>query len=100
MKSHTLDLDPRSGSRTCGASWPSGTRRSASSAQEELRAGHSPDMVKARYSAHKPPRDSRLALEAERQRLEAAIERLTKRLKEVAKRLTAIEKGGSPRGAG
>ena len=100
MKSHALDLEPAVGFENMRSLVAIRDPADRSRAQEELQAGHSPDMVKARYSAHKPPRDPRLALEAERQKLEATIERLTRRLKEVAKRLSALEKGGSPRGPG
>ncbi len=62
-------------------------RTLAGRAQEELRDGHSPDMVKAAYISPKPPRSRREALQEERERIEKSIERLKKRLKEIEKRI-------------
>ena len=61
-------------------------------AQAELLEGHSPDMVKAKYSERPAPRDARQALQRERERLERMIERLRKRLKEIEKRIEASGK--------
>ncbi len=91
VKAHTLDLDPRVGfenMRTLASIRDEGARDRA---QGELRAGHSPDMVKAKYGPAAPPKDPRDALQAERERLEKNIERLKKRLKEIEKRLSALE---------
>jgi len=91
VKAHTLDLDPRVGfenMRTI-ASIRDGTVRVK--AQEELRAGHSPDMVKAKYGPAAPPKDPRDALQAERGRIEQSIDRMKKRLKEIEKRLSELE---------
>ena len=92
VKAHTLDLDPRVGfenMRTI-ASIRDGTVRVK--AQEELRAGHSPDMVKAKYGPTAPPKDPRDELQAERGRIEKSIDRMKKRLKEIEKRLSELEK--------
>ena len=92
VKAHTLDLDPRVGfenMRTL-ASITDGAARGK--AQEELRAGHSPDMVKAKYRPAALSADPRDALQAERERLEKSIERMKKRLKEIEKRLSELAK--------
>jgi hypothetical protein len=91
MKSHSLDLDPRVGfenMRSLASIRDEGLRVKA---QEELRAGHSPDMVKAKYGPSRAPKDPRDALEAERERLQKTIERMRKQLKEVEKRLAELE---------
>ena len=92
VKAHTLDLDPRVGfenMRSLAAIRDDGARGRA---QEELRAGHTPDMVKAKYGPTPPPRSARDALQAERERIEKNIERMKKRLKEIEKRITELEK--------
>ena len=90
VKAHTLDLDPRVGfenMRTLASIRDDGQRGRA---QEELRAGHSPDMVKAKYGSGAGPKSRRDALQAERERLEKSIDRMRKRLKEVEKRLAEL----------
>jgi len=89
MKAHTLDMDPRVGfenMRTL-ASIRDGAERGM--AQAELLHGHSPDMVKAKYTERPAPRDARQALQRERERIEGMIERLRKRLQEIEKRIAA-----------
>ncbi|MGO9308385.1 MAG: hypothetical protein ACLQDL_05115 [Spirochaetia bacterium] len=92
VKAHTLDLDPRVGfenMRSLVAIRDDGSRGRA---QGELRAGHSPDMVKAKYGGAASPKSPRETLQAERERIEKSIERMKKRLKEIEKRLTELEK--------
>jgi len=92
MKAHTLDMDPRVGfenMRSLAAIRDDGERGRA---QAELLAGHSPDMVKAKYMERPAPGDPRQALLKERERLERMIERLRKRLKEIEKRIEAAAK--------
>jgi hypothetical protein len=92
VKAHTLDLDPRVGfenMRTLASIRDDGAREKA---QEDLREGHSPDMVKRKYVARIPPKDPREALQVERTRLEKSIERLRKQLKEIERRLVELEK--------
>jgi hypothetical protein len=91
IKAHRFDLDPAVGfenMRTLTAIRDEHTRDAA---QQELRAGHSPDMVKARYGASRAPKDPREALQVERERLEKGIERMKKRLKEIEKRLQELD---------
>jgi hypothetical protein len=66
--------------------------RARGQAQEELRAGHTPDMVKAKYAGAPVPKNARAALQAERERIEKSIDRMKKRLKEIEKRITELEK--------
>jgi hypothetical protein len=92
MKTHTLDIDPRVGfenMRSLTSIRDDGERRKA---QEELLGGHSPDMVKAKYTERPTPRDPRQALMKERDRLERMIHRLRNRLEEIEKRIAAIGK--------
>jgi hypothetical protein len=91
MKAHTMDLDPRVGFENMRTL--AGIRDPAErdEAQEELRAGHSPDMVKADHGPSRKSKDPREALEAERERLEKGIESMKKRLKEIEKRITELE---------
>jgi len=91
VKAHTMDLDPRVGFENMRALAGIRDDDKREQAQEELRAGHSPDMVKARYGAAAAPRGRREVLQAERQRLEKSIERMKKRLKEVEKRIAELE---------
>jgi hypothetical protein len=91
MKAHTMDLDPRVGfenMRTLAGIRDATEREEA---QEELRAGHSPDMVKANHGSSKQSKDPREALEAERERLATGIENMKKRLKEIEKRISELE---------
>jgi hypothetical protein len=91
MKAHALDLDPSVGfenMRVLAGIRDAGEREKA---QEELREGASPDMVKARHGAAHPSRDPREALEAERERLSRGIESMRKRLKEIEKRISELE---------
>ena len=90
VKAHTLDLDPRVGFENMRTLASIRDDQKREKAQEELRAGHSPDMVKARYGPGAAPTGRREALHAERQRLEKSIERMKKRLKEVEKRLAEL----------
>ena len=92
IKAHTLDLDPRVGfenMRSLAAIRDEGARGKA---QEELREGHSPDMVKAKYAGKQAPKDPRAALAAERERIQKTIERLRRQLKEIEKRLEDLGK--------
>jgi hypothetical protein len=92
VKAHTLNLDPRVGFENMRSLVSIRDDGARGKAQDELRAGHSPDMIKAKYGgvfAVKNPRD---ALQAERERLEKTIDRMKKRLKEIEKRLTELEK--------
>lgn len=92
VKAHTLDLDPRVGFENMRSLVTIRDEGARGKAQEELRAGHSPDMVKAKYGSAAAPKDPRDALQAERERIEKSIERMKKRLKEIEKRLTELEK--------
>ena len=92
VKAHTLDLDPRVGFENMRSLASIRDDRSRAKAQEELRAGHSPDMVKAKYGPAAPPKDPRDELQAERERLEKSIDRLKKRLREIEKRLSELAK--------
>ena len=87
MKAYSLDIDPRVGFENMRSL--AGIRDDADRgrAQAELLDGHTPDMVKAKYTERPAPRDPRQALEQERERLERMIERLRKRLKEIEKRI-------------
>jgi hypothetical protein len=92
VKAHTLDLDPRVGfenMRSLVAIRDDGYRGQA---QNELRGGHSPDMVKAKYRGDAASKSPRETLQAERERIEKSIERMKKRLREIEKRLTELEK--------
>ena len=92
MKAHTLDLDPRVGfenMRTLASIRDDASREKA---QDELRGGHSPDMVKARYGGKREQKDRRAVLLDERTRIEKNIERLKKRLTEIEKRIAAMGK--------
>jgi len=91
VKAHTLDLDPRVGFENMRTLAGIRDDRRREKAQAELRSGHSPDMVKAKYGSAPAPRSRREALQAERERLEKGIERMKKRLKEVEKRLAEME---------
>jgi hypothetical protein len=97
MKAHTLELDPRVGFENMRALVSIKEPKERDKAQEDLRDGHSPDMVKAHYLGRQPPKEPREALEEERARIEKSIERLKKRLKEIEKRIVnmsnAREKG-------
>jgi len=93
VKAHTLDLDPRVGFENMRALAGIRDDGARGRAQEELRAGHSPDMVKVKYSRRAPAADPRTALQEERERLESSIERLRRRLKEIEKRLAELGKG-------
>ncbi len=89
MKAHTLDIDPRVGfenMRSLAAIRDDGQRGRA---QAELLEGHSPDMVKAKFTERPVARDPRQALVQERERLERMIDRLKKRLAEIEKRIEA-----------
>ncbi len=90
VKAHTLDLDPRVGFENMRTLSGIHDESSREKAQEELRAGHSPDMVKAKYGPGRAPKDPREALVAERQRLEKGIDRMKKQLKEIEKRLAQL----------
>lgn len=90
MKAHTLDLDPRVGFENMRSLVSIRDEHEREEAQEELRAGHSPDMVKVKHGSAKKERDPREALRAERERLEKGIERMNKRLKEIEKRLAEL----------
>jgi len=65
--------------------------RARERAQEELKAGHSPDMVKARYGPAAAPKNKLDALRAERERLQKSIESMRKRLKEIERRLSELD---------
>lgn len=90
VRAHTMDLDPRVGFENMRALTTIRDDKARDKAQEELRAGHSPDMVKAKYGPSRPPKDPRVALLAERQRLERGIDRMKKQLKEIEKRLAEL----------
>jgi hypothetical protein len=95
VRAHTMDLDPEVGFENMRSLTAIRDDRSRGKAQEELKAGHSPDMVKAKYGAARPPKDPREALQAERERLEKGIDRMKKQLKEIEKRLVELgEKKG------
>jgi hypothetical protein len=92
MKSHTLNINPRVGfenMRSLAAIRDDGERERA---QAELLDGHTPDMVKAKYSVRVVAGDPLRALQQERERLERTIERLRKRLREIEKRIEAAGK--------
>jgi hypothetical protein len=91
MKAHTLDLDPAVGFENMRTLAAIRDEHARDAAQQELRAGHSPDMVKASYGLARTPKDPREALQAERERLEKGIERMKKQLKEIEKRLRELE---------
>jgi hypothetical protein len=93
MKAHTLDLDPAVGFENMRTLVSIRDEQVRDKAQEDLRDGHSPDMVKARYVARQAPKDPRDALQEERARIEKNIERLKKRLKEIEKRIAETTKG-------
>ncbi len=90
MKAHTLDLDPAVGFENMRTLTAIRDENARDAAERELRAGHSPDMVKTRYGPSRPPKDPREALQAERERLEKSIERMKKQLKEIEKRLQEL----------
>ncbi len=92
MKAHTLDLDPAVGFENMRTLATIRDDRSRQAAEKELRAGHSPDMVKTAHGPAAPSKDAREALQAERERLEKNIERMKKQLKEIEKRLQELEK--------
>ena len=91
MKAHTLDLDPAVGFENMRTLAAIRDETARDAAQLELRAGHSPDMVKSRYGTARAPKDPREALQAERERLEKGIDRMKKQLKEIEKRLSELE---------
>jgi len=76
VKAHTMDLDPRVGFENMRSLVSIRDDRSRGQAQEELRAGHTPDMVKAKYVATPSPKNARDALQVERERIEKSIDRL------------------------
>jgi hypothetical protein len=91
MKSHTLDLDPRVGFENMRTLAAIRDEASRGHAQEELREGHSPDMVKLKYlGGQKPQKDKRAALQEERARIEKTISRMKKRLAEIEKRIAEM----------
>jgi hypothetical protein len=92
VKAHTLNLDPRVGFENMRSLVSIRDEGARNKAQEELRAGHSPDMVKAKYGSAAAPKNPRDALQAERERIEKTIDRMKKRLKEIEKRLSELEK--------
>jgi hypothetical protein len=92
VKAHTLNLDPRVGFENMRSLVSIRDEGARNKAQEELRAGHSPDMVKAKYGIAAAPKNPRDALQAERERIEKTIDRMKKRLKEIEKRLSELEK--------
>jgi hypothetical protein len=92
VKAHTLDLDPHVGFENMRAIAGIRDENARGRAQEELLAGHSPDMIKAKYGSRIPPRDPRAALQEERERIEKSIERLRRQLKEIEKRLAELGK--------
>jgi hypothetical protein len=92
VKAHTMDLDPRVGFENMRSLVSIRDDRSRGRAQEELRAGHTPDMVKAKYVGTPSPKNARDALQVERERIEKSIERMKKRLKEIEKRIAELEK--------
>jgi hypothetical protein len=91
VKAHTMDLDPRVGFENMRSLVSIRNDSARGKAQDELRAGHSPDMVKAKYGGAAAPKSRRDALQAERERLEKSIDRMKKRLREVEKRLAGLE---------
>jgi hypothetical protein len=91
MKAHSMDLDPRVGFENMRTLTGIRDASERTEAQEELRAGHSPDMVKAKHGPSKQSKDPREALEAERERLAKGIENMKKRLKEIEKRIADLE---------
>ena len=91
MKSHTLDLDPRVGFENMRTLAAIRDEVSRGHAQEELRQGHSPDMVKVKYlGGQKRHKDGRAALQEERARIEKTISRMKKRLAEIEKRIAEM----------
>jgi hypothetical protein len=92
VKSHTLDLDPRVGFENMRSLVAIRDERARGKAQDELRAGHSPDMVKAKYGSTAAVKNPRDALQAERERIEKTIERMKMRLKEIEKRIAELVK--------
>ncbi len=92
VKAHTLDLDPVVGFENMRALAGIRDDGARAKAQEELRAGHSLDMVKAKHGGRTPARDPRAALQEERERIEKSIERLRRQLKEIEKRLAELGK--------
>jgi len=91
IKAHTMDLDPRVGFENMRTLAGIRDERARERAQDELRAGHSPDMVKARYGPAAPPKNKVDALRAERERLQKSIESMRKRLKEIERRLSELD---------
>jgi len=92
VRAHTLDLDPQVGFENMRTIAGIRDERARGKAQDELIAGHSPDMVKAKYGTPAPQRDPRAALQEERERIEKNIERLRRQLKEIEKRLAELGK--------
>ncbi len=91
MKAHAMDLDPRVGFENMRVLAGIRGDHDRNKAQEDLLAGHSPDMVKVKHDPKKPSRDPRSALVAERERLAKGIESMRRRLKEVEKRLSELQ---------
>ncbi len=91
VKAHTLDLDPKVGFENMRTLAGIRDDRARDRAQEDLKAGKSPDMVKARYGAAAPPKSKLEALRAERERLTRSIDHMKKRLKEIERRLAEVE---------
>lgn len=91
VKAHTLDLDPRVGFENMRTLAGIRDDRARDRAQEDLKSGKSPDMVKARYGAAAPPKSKLEALRAERERLTKSIDHMKKRLKEVERRLAEVD---------
>lgn len=91
VKAHTLDLDPRVGFENMRTLARIRDDRARDRAQEDLGAGHSPDMVKARYGPSALPKSRLDALRAERERLQKSIESMKKRLKEIERRLSELD---------
>jgi len=91
VKAHALDLDPSVGFENMRTLAGIRDDRARDRAQEELKAGHSPDMVKARYGLSSPPKNRADVLRAERERLQKSIESMKKRLKEIERRLSELE---------
>jgi hypothetical protein len=92
IRTHTLDLDPQVGFENMRTIAGIRDDTARGNAQQELIAGHSPDMVKVKYGTRTPPRDPRTALQEERERIEKNIERLRRQLKEIEKRLADLGK--------
>ncbi len=91
VKAHRLDLDPQVGFENMRALAGIRDDRERDRAQEELLAGHSPDMVKDKHGSRRPAPDARAALQEERERLEKSITRLKARLAEIEKRITELD---------